>query len=151
MQNFYLPVIFFQLVIITYLSFIIVDVRWEIRSGFKTQERLTIQNEELEKSCHPLATATWGCLIKPILRLKEPQVKRTFSKKFFWPVGNLKVLLTRWRLIWSLCNTLRDECRRRIISFDCTTGTDLLKTIIFFWMHKRRLMHNIAFNAENSV
>ena len=47
MKNFYLPIIFFQLVIITYLSFIIVDVRWEIRSGFKSQEILTTQNEEL--------------------------------------------------------------------------------------------------------
>ena len=56
MQNFHLSVIFFQLVIITYLSFIIVDVRWEIRSGFKTQEILTIQNEELENLYHQLLT-----------------------------------------------------------------------------------------------
>ena len=56
MQNFYLPIIFFQLVIITYLSFIIVDVRWEIRSGFKTQEILTTQNEELENLYYQLLT-----------------------------------------------------------------------------------------------
>ena len=56
MKNFYLPIIFFQLVIITYLSFIIVDVRWEIRSNFKTQEILTIQNEELENLYYQLLT-----------------------------------------------------------------------------------------------
>ena len=56
MQNFYLPVIFLQLVIITYLSFIIVDVRWEIRSGFKSQEILTTQNEELENLYYQLLT-----------------------------------------------------------------------------------------------
>ena len=56
MKNFYLPIIFFQLVIITYLSFIIVDVRWEIRSGFKSQEILTIQNEELENLYYQLLT-----------------------------------------------------------------------------------------------
>ena len=56
MKNFYLPIIFFQLVIITYLSFIIVDVRWEIRSSFKTQEILTIQNEELENLYYQLLT-----------------------------------------------------------------------------------------------
>ena len=56
MTNFYLPVIFFQLVIITYLSFIIVDVRWEIRSGFKSQEILTTQNEELENLYYQLLT-----------------------------------------------------------------------------------------------
>ena len=56
MKNFYLPIIFFQLVIITYLSFIIVDVRWEIRSGFKSQEMLTIQNEELENLYYQLLT-----------------------------------------------------------------------------------------------
>ena len=56
MQNFYLPIIFFQLVIITYLSFIIVDVRWEIRSGFKSQEILTNQNEELENLYYQLLT-----------------------------------------------------------------------------------------------
>ena len=56
MKNFYLPIIFSQLVIITYLSFIIVDVRWEIRSGFKTQEILTIQNEELENLYYQLLT-----------------------------------------------------------------------------------------------
>ena len=56
MKNFYLPIIFFQLVIITYLSFIIVDVRWEIRSGFKSQEMLTIKNEELENLYYQLIT-----------------------------------------------------------------------------------------------
>ena len=56
MKNFYLPIIFFQLVIITYLSFIVVDVRWEIRSGFKSQEILTIQNEELENLYYQLLT-----------------------------------------------------------------------------------------------
>ena len=56
MQNFYLPIIFFQLVIITYLSFIIIDVRWEIRSGFKSQEILTTQNEELENLYYQLLT-----------------------------------------------------------------------------------------------
>ncbi|MAD49280.1 MAG: hypothetical protein CMQ55_03055 [Gammaproteobacteria bacterium] len=56
MKNFYLPIIFFQLVIITYLSFIIVDVRWEIRSSFKSQEILTIQNEELENLYYQLLT-----------------------------------------------------------------------------------------------
>jgi len=55
-KNFYLPIIFFQLVIITYLSFIIVDVRWEIRSGFKSQEMLTTQNEELENLYYQLIT-----------------------------------------------------------------------------------------------
>ena len=54
MKNFYLPIIFFQLVIITYLSFIIVDIRWEIRSGFKSQEILTTQNEELENLYYQL-------------------------------------------------------------------------------------------------
>ena len=56
MKNFYFPIIFFQLVIITYLSFIIVDVRWEIRSGFKSQEILTTQNEELENLYYQLLT-----------------------------------------------------------------------------------------------
>ena len=56
MKNFYLPIIFFQLVIITYLSFIIVDVRWEISSGFKSQEILTTQNEELENLYYQLLT-----------------------------------------------------------------------------------------------
>ena len=56
MKNFYLTIIFFQLVIITYLSFIIVDVRWEIRSSFKSQEILTIQNEELENLYYQLLT-----------------------------------------------------------------------------------------------
>ena len=48
--------IFIELVIITYLSFILVDIRWEIRSGFKTQEILTIQNEELENLYYQLLT-----------------------------------------------------------------------------------------------
>ena len=56
MKNFYLPIIFSQLVIITYLSFIIVNVRWEIRSGFKSQEILTTQNEELENLYYQLLT-----------------------------------------------------------------------------------------------
>ena len=56
MKNFYLPIIFIQLVIITYLSFIIVDVRWEIRSGFKSQVILTTQNEELENLYYQLLT-----------------------------------------------------------------------------------------------
>ena len=56
MKNFYLPIIFFQLVIITYLSFILVDIRWEIRSGFKSQEILTTQNEELENLYYQLLT-----------------------------------------------------------------------------------------------
>ena len=56
MKHFYPPIIFFQLVIITYLSFIIVDVRWEIRSGFKSQEILTTQNEELENLYYQLLT-----------------------------------------------------------------------------------------------
>ena len=56
MKDFYLPIIFFQLVIITYLSFITIDVRWEIRSGFKSQEMLTIQNEELENLYYQLLT-----------------------------------------------------------------------------------------------
>ena len=56
MKNFYLPIIFFQLVIITYLSFITVDVRWEIRSGFKSQEILSTQNEELENLYYQLLT-----------------------------------------------------------------------------------------------
>ena len=56
MKNFYLPIIFSQLVIITYLSFIIVNVRWEIRSGFKSQEILNTQNEELENLYYQLLT-----------------------------------------------------------------------------------------------
>ena len=56
MKDFYLPIIFFQLVIITYLSFITIDVRWEIRSGFKSQEMLTIQNEELQNLYYQLIT-----------------------------------------------------------------------------------------------
>ena len=56
MKYFYPPIIFFQLVIITYLSLIIVDIRWEIRSGFRTQEILTTQNEELENLYYQLLT-----------------------------------------------------------------------------------------------
>ena len=56
MKNLYVSIIFFQLVLITYLSFIIVDIRWEIRSNFKTQEILTIQNEELENLYYQLMT-----------------------------------------------------------------------------------------------
>ena len=56
MKNYYLPMIFIELVIITYLSFILVDIRWEIRSGFKKQEILTIQNEELENLYYQLLT-----------------------------------------------------------------------------------------------
>ena len=56
MKNFYLPIIFFQLIIITYLSFIVVDVRWDIRSGFKSQEILTTHNEELENLYYQLLT-----------------------------------------------------------------------------------------------
>ena len=56
MKNFYLSIIFSQIVIITYLSFILVDIRWEIRSGFKSQEILTIQNEELENLYYQLLT-----------------------------------------------------------------------------------------------
>ena len=56
MKYFYPPIIFFQLVIITYLSFIIIDIRWEIRSGFRTQEILTTQNEELENLYYQLLT-----------------------------------------------------------------------------------------------
>ena len=56
MKIYFLPIIFLQLVIITYLSFIVVDVRWEIRSSFKSQEILTIQNEELENLYYQLLT-----------------------------------------------------------------------------------------------
>ena len=56
MKHLYPPIIFFQLVIITYLSLIIVDIRWEIRSGFRTQEILTTQNEELENLYYQLLT-----------------------------------------------------------------------------------------------
>ena len=56
MIDYYLSIIFCQLVIITYLSFILVDVRWEIRSGFKTQETLIIQNEELENLYYQILT-----------------------------------------------------------------------------------------------
>ena len=56
MRSFYLLIIFSQLVVITYLSFIVVDVRWEIRSGFKTHETITIQNEELENLYYQLLT-----------------------------------------------------------------------------------------------
>ena len=56
MRNFYLPIIFSQLIIITYLSFILVDVRWEIRSGFKIQENLNSQNQELQNLYYKLLT-----------------------------------------------------------------------------------------------
>ena len=56
MKSYFLPIIFLQLIIITYLSFILVDVRWEIRSGFKSQEILTTQNEELENLYYQLLT-----------------------------------------------------------------------------------------------
>ena len=56
MKNNYVPIIFFQLVIITYLSLITVDIRWEIRSGFKTQEKLIAENEELENLNYQLLT-----------------------------------------------------------------------------------------------
>ena len=56
MKNYFLPIIFFQLVIITYLSFILVDVRWEIRSSFKVQEALVAQNQELENLYYKLLT-----------------------------------------------------------------------------------------------
>ncbi len=56
MKNYYVPIIFFQLIIITYLSLITVDVRWEIRSGFKTQEKLIAENEELENLNYQLLT-----------------------------------------------------------------------------------------------
>jgi len=55
-KNNYVPIIFFQLVIITYLSLITVDIRWEIRSGFKTQEKLIAENEELENLNYQLLT-----------------------------------------------------------------------------------------------
>tara|TARA_S200000501_G_scaffold182305_1_gene171727 strand:+ start:5398 stop:5658 length:261 start_codon:yes stop_codon:yes gene_type:complete len=55
-KNYYVPIIFFQLVIITYLSLITVDIRWEIRSGFKTQEKLIAENEELENLNYQLLT-----------------------------------------------------------------------------------------------
>ena len=56
MKSYFLPIIFFQLVIITYLSFILVDVRWEIRSSFKMQEVLVAQNQELENLYYQLLT-----------------------------------------------------------------------------------------------
>ena len=56
MKNYYVPIIFFQLVIITYLSLITVDIRWEIRSGFKAQEKLIAENEELENLNYQLLT-----------------------------------------------------------------------------------------------
>ncbi len=56
MKNYYVTIIFFQLVIITYLSLITVDIRWEIRSGFKTQEKLIAENEELENLNYQLLT-----------------------------------------------------------------------------------------------
>ena len=56
MKSYFLPIIFSQLVIITYLSFILVDVRWEIRSSFKMQEALVAQNQELENLYYQLLT-----------------------------------------------------------------------------------------------
>ena len=56
MKSYFLPIIFSQLVIITYLSFILVDVRWEIRSSFKVQEALVAQNQELENLYYQLLT-----------------------------------------------------------------------------------------------
>ena len=56
MKSYFLPIIFLQLVIITYLSFILVDVRWEIRSGFKIQENLNSQNQELQNFYYKLLT-----------------------------------------------------------------------------------------------
>ena len=56
MKSYFLPIIFLQLVIITYLSFILVDVRWEIRSGFKIQENLNSQNQELQNLNYRLLT-----------------------------------------------------------------------------------------------
>ena len=56
MKSYFLPIIFFQLVTITYLSFILVDVRWEIRSGFKIQENLISQNQELQNLYYKLLT-----------------------------------------------------------------------------------------------
>ena len=56
MKSYFLPVIFLQLVIITYLSFIVVNVRWEIRSGFKIQENLKSQNQELQNFYFKLLT-----------------------------------------------------------------------------------------------
>ena len=56
MKSYFLPMIFLQLVIITYLSFILVDVRWQIRSGFKIQENLKSQNQELQNFYFKLLT-----------------------------------------------------------------------------------------------
>ena len=56
MKSYFLPIIFLQLVIITYLSFILVDVRWQIRSGFKIQENLNSQNQELQNLYYKLLT-----------------------------------------------------------------------------------------------
>jgi cell division protein FtsL len=56
MKSYFLPIIFLQLIIITYLSFILVDVRWEIRSGFKIQENLNSQNQELQNLYYKLLT-----------------------------------------------------------------------------------------------
>ena len=56
MKSYFLPIIFLQLVIITYLSFIVVNVRWEIRSGFKIQENLKSQNQELQNFYFKLLT-----------------------------------------------------------------------------------------------
>jgi len=56
MKGYFLPIIFLQLVIITYLSFILIDVRWEIRSGYKIQENLNSQNQELQNLYYKLLT-----------------------------------------------------------------------------------------------
>ena len=56
MKSYFLHIIFLQLVIITYLSFILVDVRWQIRSGFKIQENLNSQNQELQNLHYKLLT-----------------------------------------------------------------------------------------------
>ena len=56
MKSYFLPIIFLQLIIITYLSFILVNVRWEIRSGFKIQENLNSQNQELQNLYYKLLT-----------------------------------------------------------------------------------------------
>ena len=72
-KNYYLQIIFCELVIITYLSFIVVDVRWEIRAGFKTQEIEPISSDELN-------------LIPPRPKnsvLSNEKLKKILKKKFF--------------------------------------------------------------------
>ena len=67
MKSYFLPIIFLQLVIITYLSFILVDVRWQIRSGFKIQENLNSQNQELFSILESMGgygkTNKWKCVV----------------------------------------------------------------------------------------